>query len=153
MATDKEKAEAYRLVAGDFYSHEQSVRAKAGSFTQYLREIADELDPPKPKYPDGTIAWITCGGGAARKLAQFAAGEWCDLWTPSGHPVTPGLVPDEVKPLRVLSDDEIALPRSTFAGMTWEQASRMAGGYPVGVKTYNIWQHIAYTLRAEEGVR
>lgn len=112
MTTDKELADAYRLVKVDAWGREGGASARA-----FATERINKLDPPKSTYPEGTIAWVTYADAISRPyqaLARYDAdeNEWVmerthnrAACTVTGDNVT------KVEPLRVLGDNEIAIPR------------------------------------------
>lgn len=106
MTTDKEKADAYRSIADIYDSIGANVAAN------YCRSDADELDPPKPACPDGTIAWVT-GTDKMRRLCLRRKDVWVARFEPDGL-VGSGIYDSsasKVEPLRVLGDDEIPVRR------------------------------------------
>lgn len=105
MTTDKERAAAYRLVAAE-------LPTDAYWDGPGLTRRADELDPPKPEYPDGTLAWLAHPNGD-RLLCEWSTQEsnWC-IGGKDGDSIPSQRC--SVEPLRVLADDEIALPRAAF---------------------------------------
>lgn len=132
---DQQLSDAAMLLAGE---------VPAGKKRDLLIELSRRFKP-EPEYPDGTIAWVDVKPNWHQVMVR-SRGKWRSNPDASG-------VHDEavtkVEPLRVLSDDEIPLPRSTFAGMTWEDASKRAGMHVVGSPNYNIWSAIADALRDE----
>lgn len=134
MTTDKEAAAAWRTLAEK--ADEQGLTRLAIE----RRKIADTIDPPKPTYADGTIAWVTYthaieDGHPYQALAQYDAdeNEWVMERTPAGADCT--VVGDnvtKVEPLRVLGDNEIALPVVTkVAGQLRDDADQLdaSNGY------------------------
>ena len=103
MTTNKELADAYRLIADNDFGAKHRA---------YLSDRADELDPPKPAWPDGMYAIVTFEQRFdERVLASYAwrfAGEWV---TADGRRVCDDDDVTKVEPLRVLGDNEIAIPR------------------------------------------
>lgn len=101
MITDKELAAGYRRAA-------KKVR-EYGWFTpaDQLDDEADELDPPKPEFPDGTVAWVDVKPNWHQVMIR-ANGKW------RSDPDAGGVYDDQVtkvEPLRVLANDEIAIKR------------------------------------------
>lgn len=109
MTTEKEIAETYRKAAYELLLQNFDDAAA------HLRKRADALDPPKPVYPDGTVAWVTSVTGI-RYLASRYDKEWhADFANGVGVSVVAfDEAVTKVEPLRVLGDDEIALPRAAF---------------------------------------
>lgn len=107
MPTEKELADAYRLVEYDAFMRD------ADDIAGYARTRIDRLDPPKPTWADGTYAWVP-GKYGRRHLCRRSGGKWIDSLALDGSvttKVSDDNVTGEVEPLRVLGDDEIALPR------------------------------------------
>ena len=142
MTTDKELADAYRLVKVDAWGREGGASARA-----FATERINKLDPPKSTYPEGTIAWVTYADAISRPyqaLARYDAdeNEWVmerthnrAACTVTGDNVT------KVEPLRVLGDDEIAIPRVPFTN-TPKAARHYAGvlqgsGFGVAALAFN----------------
>lgn len=115
MTTDKERAEVYRELAAELPTEAYWSRPM-------LTRKADELDPPKPQWADGTVAWVTNQYGRRYLCTWHAKNrEWC-IGGPDGDSA-PGKV-TKVEPLRVLGDDEIALPREAFERFTVGSTAR-----------------------------
>lgn len=103
MTTDKAIAEALRQIADIYESigYNDSARIE--------RQGADFLDPPKPKWADGTIAWVTDKFGQQYLLCWDAASS---MWRTGGTGGAAILHIDQVtkvEPLRILADDEVAI--------------------------------------------
>lgn len=130
MPNDKELAEAYRLVKEDW----PNASGYTDNVPSVMEKRIDELDPPKPEYPDGLYAWVTYthqlgDGHPYRALAQYDAtdGEWVmELANTGVSCAVTGDHVTKVEPLRVLGDDEIAMRRDVFKGATSSQARKYA---------------------------
>jgi len=125
MPTDKELAVAYRLACQRLFMYDFDDAVAA------LKEFADELDPPKPEYPDGTVAWVTSGRFAPSykpqtHLCQRQAGDWVSTTTADGSCLA--MVDEKhvikVEPLRVLAEGEIAIDRAAFGVITTPSGAR-----------------------------
>lgn len=78
--------------------------------------------PPKVKYAEGTLAWVTAGTGHARHLACLEDGRW---WV-CGKRHT-GLSPiHKIEPLRILGDDEIAISPPSPSPSVWRSNAKHA---------------------------
>lgn len=98
---DKEKADKLRAAAG--------ILADLEGYAEYadvLKASAENLDPPAPTWPDGTIAWITFRDG--QRWLAVCRGKG---WLVGGYDLAVSKNIIKVEPLRVLADDEIAVPR------------------------------------------
>lgn len=153
MPTDKELADAYRIVAEDYYKHPVSESTGRGSFTSSCRKIADELDPPEPEWPDGTYARVCYGSGEDTSVSyvKMVGGEWCHANGLSSYELRHEVT--KVEPLRVLADDEIAVKRQwvTCPASSWRyEAKRCMDGSPVVSAAAGLCNAYADALEAEE---
>lgn len=156
MTTDKAKAD--KLLAAIAILDEIGLEDHADS----LRDELILIVPPKPTWPDGTIAWVTYthaieDGHPYQALAQYDAdeNEWVMERTHTGAACTvTGDNVTTVEPLRVLGDDEIAVSRGPFT-YTPELARRYAAELRAanfGVAAL-LYRRIADALDAEVGDR
>ena len=67
---DKAKAAYYRELA------DVNERHGKPSLAAVQRRSADRLDPPKPEYPVGTIAWVTLKGYPGRRVWRRTGTGW-----------------------------------------------------------------------------
>ena len=143
MPTDKELADAYRLVLAD---------NKSIVLTSVATRRIDELDPPKPNYADGTVAWVTDRTGY-RWISVRSNGDWQSR-SDAEHSGYVGIV--KVEPLRVLADDEIAIKRiwqsSTAAEWRAEAKHAQSQDYPTHAAA-GLCNAYADALDAEAGDR
>lgn len=115
MTTDKEAAAAYRLLADYRDKKIWECGVDKSQTADRYRKIADELDPPKPTWPNYTVAYVTTQGGG-KALARYDAvdREWECSW--SKYNAADAIIFEDdvvkVEPLRVLGDDEIAVKRA-----------------------------------------
>lgn len=103
--TDKEKADKLRAAAGILEDLEGF-----GEYAEVLKASAEKLDPPRPEWPDGTIAAVTYTNLIGNESTGYLArrnGVWCYA---NGLAACRDDAVTKVEPLRVLADDEIALP-------------------------------------------
>lgn len=70
MPTDLEVAKAWRTIAD--YNDERN----HPNLAALHRNRADELDPPAPAYPDGTVAWVTRTDHLRRYIAVRHDNAW-----------------------------------------------------------------------------
>lgn len=119
MPTDEELADAYRLILDDYNNW------AADPLDLAVR--IDELDPPKPECAAGTPAYVTFHDGTTALCTRGLRGEWWPGGSQllSSRPFHDSCV-TKVEPLRVLGDDEIALPRRAFGGRDAEFARSVA---------------------------
>lgn len=73
------------------------------------REMADELDPPKPKYAPGTIAWCTVDGQAYLRV-KHPGGRWSSQQKGTGAYTDSNY--DSIEPIDVLPPNHLAVPFS-----------------------------------------
>ena len=101
--TDKERAQKYRQVA--------ALLKECGekSVATVWKYKADQLDPPKPEIPDGTI----CGWWKDGKLLRIGFISGNNLTPVIGQPYIPGSIsikPDmDIRPLRTLEPGQVAI--------------------------------------------
>ena len=146
MTTDKELAAARRVLAEWCDEHDMPGAAATH------RAIADEHDPKKPEYPDGLYEFTTdalWNNGNSTIYMRRKNGEWINpggdatqpprssLWTP--------------RRLRVLADDEIALPRGIFAGYRSSALRDMSHWQGRSVVVGELLRFVADALDAEAG--
>lgn len=106
---NKQKADKLRAVIGILEDIGLGRTAEADE----LRRVLDILDPPKPEWPDGTIAWVS---GVEPIQSRCIAVRYHGAWRITNQGVGGVVVRrDEnvtkVEPLRVLADDQIAVAR------------------------------------------
>lgn len=102
MPTETETAAAMLTLAEHY--DEQNMPCVA---TLWRRHAA-KIDPPKPTYPDGFYRWYYADGWT--NYVTRKAGAWLDGYGKPDDQIIP-LPSTKITPLRVLGDDEIALPR------------------------------------------
>lgn len=147
MPTDTEAAQAMRVIAAWHLANNRPHLANLED------DRADELDPPKPTYPDGTYAAVTCANDFVTRsyFARRVNGEWV---TADGRGLCDDQDVTKVEPLRVLADDEIAVGIMPFTE-TPEKARRYAAELhdaQFGVASL-LYRRIADALDAETGGR
>ena len=154
MTTDKERAEVYRELADELPMDAYWDRSA-------LTHKADLLDPPKPQWADGTVAWVT-NSHQRTYLCQWCDTEdnWC-IGGPDGDSA-PGSV-TKVEPLRVLADDEMAVKRfevdymgpcdttAKFMREAADRATKLGHGSNVTRAVRQVLRGYADTLDAEAG--
>lgn len=141
MSTATDKARALRLQVSRCRSEGYDLAA------DLIEELADQIDP-KPEYPDGLYCWKYTGVYASTSYVRREDGYWLDSF---GRP-DDGLEPPKgCTRLRVLCDDEIALPRSAFGiWQTATHARHRAQSYEAGSATADIWRAYADALDKEQ---
>lgn len=151
MPTDTETAAAWRTLADG--ADEQGLHRLAIE----RRKIADTIDPPKPKYPEGTIAWVS--GIPRRCIAVRHDGAWrISMDGTGGVVVRHDENVTKVEPLRVLGYDEIAVKRvDAHSGELRDVAGCHAFDHDplprLSSKARLILDHYADALDAEAGDR
>lgn len=153
MPTEKDAAEAERVI-GDYYNERNMPKTAKAHY-----ELADAFDPPKLEYADGTVAWVTSGETYKQThLCERKDGSWVSTLGQDGKvfAFVDEKYVQHVEPLRVLADDEIALPRAAFGDVTHPtDARRYAGAMELSAypTAHSVFTAYADAREAEEATR
>jgi hypothetical protein len=105
MPTEKDAAEAERII-GDYYNERNMPKTAKVHY-----ELADSFDPPKLEWATGTFAVVTYDSGDAVSYLRWNG----TYWTHANGIAAAVEHTAQVEPLRVLADDEVAVPVVTKA--------------------------------------
>ena len=100
--TDKERAQERRALANELRAQYNYIGA------DYLDRRADEIDPPEPEIPTGTLVTAT-----HNRNGGYVYGEWRNesKSIKNGVAAIPKEVLSNIKPLRTLAPGQVAVDR------------------------------------------